>query len=245
MAYILAVTKAGNTMLVEKYYSWRYNRKGIRRGENRNKTKESQEKGNLRRDIRKITLLLNENFGYGDYHLTLTYAPAQQPDTMEEAREDLRKAVRKLRGCYQKAGKEMKYIAVTEYGIKGKALHHHIVINHGIGTRQVQDIWGKGWCDFHPLDKTGEYSRLAAYLMKKKKNWKEHGGKGRYYRRSNNLVMPVTDKQAITTCDGYYEKPRARKGYYIEGDTVQSGHTKEGWPYLSYILVKENGRRGP
>lgn len=244
MSYIFAVTRAGNTVLIEKYYSWRYNRKGIRRGENRNKTKESQERVNLRQDIRKLTLLLNENFGYGDHHLTFTYAPAQRPDTMEEAKEDLRKVVRKIRGCYKKAGKGLRYIAVTEYGKKG-ALHHHIVLNNEVSTREIQDIWGKGWCDFKPLDKSGEYSRLAAYLLKKKKNWKELGGKGRYYRRSKNLIMPETIKKIIKTRDGYYEKPRPRKGYYIDGDTVQSGHTKEGWPYLSYILIKENGRRAP
>lgn len=231
-------------MLIEKHYSWRYNRKGIRRGENRNKTKESQEKVNLRQDIRKLTLLLNENFGYGDYHLTLTYAPAQRPDSPEKAKADLERFLRKLRNCYKKAGKELKYIAVTEYGKKG-ALHHHIVLNHGTGTKEIQDIWEKGWCDFHPLDKTGEYSRLASYLMKKKKYWKEMGGKGRYYHRSKNLIMPVTEKHIIKTRDGYYEKPRARKGYYVDGDTVQMGFTKEGWPYTSYILVEENGRRGP
>ena len=244
MSYIFAVTKAGRTMLVEKYHSSRYNQKGIPRGKNRNKTKENQERVNRRQDIKRLTLLLNENFGYGDYHLTMTYAPAHRPDTMEEARKDLQKVIRKMRSCYKRADKELRYIAVTEYGTKG-ALHHHIVINGGVGTREIQDIWQKGRCHFHPLDKDGEYSRLAAYLMKKKKNWKEQGGTGKYYKRSNNLVMPVTNKQIITSRDGYYEKPRARKGYYIEGDTVQSGYTKEGWPYMSYILVKENGRRGP
>lgn len=244
MPYIYLETRAGKTILVEKHYSWRYNRKGIRRGENRNRTKESQERVNLRHSIRKLTLLLNENFGYGDYHLTLTYAPAQRPDGPEEAKADLEKFLRKLRGCYKKSGKELKYIAVTEYGKKG-ALHHHIVMNHGTSTKEIQDIWKKGWCDFHPMDKTGEYSHLASYLLKKKNYWKEQGGKGRYFRRSKNLVMPATEKHIIKTRDGYYEKPRPRKGYYVDGDTVQTGHTKDGWPYMSYILVEENGRRGP
>lgn len=244
MPYIYSETRAGKTILVKKYQSSRYHKKGIKRGENREATKESQKKGNLRRDIEKVTLLLNENFGYGDYHLTLTYAPAQRPDGPEGARKDLEKFLRKLRDCYKRAGKELKYLAVTEYGERG-ALHQHIVLNHGIGTREIQDIWGKGRCAFYPLEKSGEYSHLASYLLKKKNYWKEQGGKGRYFRRSKNLVMPVTEKHIIKTRDGYYEKPRPRKGYYVDGDTVQTGHTKDGWPYMSYILVEENGRRGP
>ena len=231
------------TVLIEKYYSWRWGRKGIRRGKNRNRTKESQEQVNLRRDIRKLTLLLNENFGYGDYHLTLTYAPAHKPD-MEGAAADLNKFLRRLRDCYRKEGIELKYLAVTEYGERG-ALHHHIVINRGPGTRPIQDLWGKGRCYFVPMDADGEYSRLASYLMKKKRNWRKLGGKGRYFHRSRNLIMPVTEKRIIKTADGYYEKPRPRKGYYVDGDTVHIGHTKEGWPFMSYILVKDNGRRAP
>lgn len=244
MSYIHSETKAGKTVLIKKYQSSRYHKKGIRRGRNREETKESQKRGNTRREVERLMLLLNENFGYGDYHLTLTYAPAHKPDDMEAAGKDLGKFLRKLRKCCRGYGSELKYIAVTEYGKRG-ALHHHIVMNGVPGTREIQDIWGKGRCRFSPLDETGEYSRLAAYLLKKKAYWKELGGKGKYYRRSRNLVMPETVKKIIDTRDGYYEKPRPRKGYYIDGDSVQTGHTKEGWPYLSYILIRENGRRGP
>ena len=71
MPYIYAETRAGDTVLVEKYYSSRYKKKGIERSVNQSKTSEKQEKVNLRKEIRKLTLKLNANFGYGDYHLVL------------------------------------------------------------------------------------------------------------------------------------------------------------------------------
>lgn len=37
MSYILAVTKAGRTLITEKYYSGRYNKKGIERSINHKK----------------------------------------------------------------------------------------------------------------------------------------------------------------------------------------------------------------
>ena len=42
--YIKAETRAGKTLIVEKYYTSRYNRKGIPRGANRKATTEAQEK---------------------------------------------------------------------------------------------------------------------------------------------------------------------------------------------------------
>lgn len=79
--YIKAETKAGKTLIVEKYYTSRYNRKGIPRGANRKATTEAQEKCNQRKEERKLTIVLNENFTGGDYHLVLDYRPEDRPLT--------------------------------------------------------------------------------------------------------------------------------------------------------------------
>lgn len=79
--YIKAETRAGKTLIVEKYYTSRYNRKGIGRGPNRKPTTESQEKCNQRKEERKLTILLNENFSGDDYHLVLDYRPGDRPPT--------------------------------------------------------------------------------------------------------------------------------------------------------------------
>lgn len=244
MPYIYAETRAGNTVLVEKYYSSRYKKKGIERSVNQSKTSEKQEKVNLRKEIRKLTLKLNANFGYGDYHLVLDYMPSFRPADTEQAKEDRGKFIRKLRTLYRREGKELKYVIVTEFGKKG-ALHHHLVINHGISTVQIQDLWKKGRVHFNPLDDTGEYSQLASYMLKNRKYWKQQGGKGKQYSCSRNLVTPVTEKHIIRRSEGYYEKPRGRKGYYVALDSVYNDIREDGYPYLSYILVRENGKRGP
>lgn len=81
MPYIKAVTKAGNTLIIEKYYSSRWHKKGVERSANLRKTTEAQEKSNLRKAERKLTVLLNANFAGGDYHLVLDYRPDSRPPT--------------------------------------------------------------------------------------------------------------------------------------------------------------------
>ncbi len=81
MSYMMAITKAGNTIITEKYYSSRYNKKGIERSVNLHKTTEAQEKCNLRKAVRKVTILMNANFKGGDWHLVLDYSPDNRPAT--------------------------------------------------------------------------------------------------------------------------------------------------------------------
>ena len=87
MPYIKATTVAGQTVMIEKYYSSRWGRKGIERSANLKKTSEEQERVNQRQAIRTVTLLLNANFGPDDYHLVLDYTPDQRPATPCESQE--------------------------------------------------------------------------------------------------------------------------------------------------------------
>lgn len=78
MPYVERVTRAGKTIEVERYFTSRYKKPGIKRGDKVKPTKEEQKKVNTRAAERKLRLLLNANFGYGDYHLELDYMPMQQ-----------------------------------------------------------------------------------------------------------------------------------------------------------------------
>jgi hypothetical protein len=71
MPYVERVTKAGNTIEIERYFTSRYKKKGISRGDKVKPTKEEQEKVNTRQAERKLRILINANYGYGDYHLVL------------------------------------------------------------------------------------------------------------------------------------------------------------------------------
>lgn len=67
MPYVERVTKAGNTIEIERYFTSRYKKKGISRGDKVKPTKEEQEKVNTRQAERKLRILINANYGYGDY----------------------------------------------------------------------------------------------------------------------------------------------------------------------------------
>ena len=64
MPYVERVTKAGNTIEIERYFTSRYKKKGISRGDKVKPTKEEQEKVNTRQAERKlrITALTEADF---------------------------------------------------------------------------------------------------------------------------------------------------------------------------------------
>lgn len=243
MPYILRETKAGNTLIIEKYYSSRYHKKGIARSKNLKETSEAQKKCNLRKEERKLTAILNANFGPDDWHIVLDYAPNERPGTTEEARENAKRFISKLKRLYKKDGKEMKYVEVAEFGKKG-AIHHHMVLCAGAKLSDIRKKWPHGRVHFNPLDDTGEYSKLASYLLKYRKYWKAAGGKGHQMHYSRNLIRPEP-KITVVKSNGYYETPRVPNGWYVAPDTEHYGVTEFGWPYMKYILVKVQERRGP
>ena len=79
MPYIIEVVQAGRTVEVMKYYSSRYGKKGIKRGERKALTKEEQIKVNKRAAEKKLRRLINENFQEGDTHLVLDYRKERRP----------------------------------------------------------------------------------------------------------------------------------------------------------------------
>lgn len=245
MPYIEAKTVAGRTVLYERYFTSRYNNGTGSRCKNEKELDEAHKMADMRKEVKKLTLLMNANFGYGDYHLVLTYEKAHRPHTPQEAKEDRQKFIRNISTYCKRKGIQCKYIIATEYG-KVSALHHHAVINKEIPIHEIQKRWKKGRCQFRPLDEDGEYSQLASYFLKYREYWKAHGGKGWQYSHSRNLIVPKTVKRTIKNRGGYYEKPRPKKGYYIKADSVFHGYREDGWPIMSYIMVKEdNGKRGP
>ena len=239
--YIHEETQAGDTIIVRNHYSGRYHKKGMKRSANKEKTSEAQEKANARKDAWELTIRLNANFHPGDYWLTFDYKPEHRPETIAQAKKDRTDLLRRLRRLYKKYGKELKFIAVTEYGEKG-ALHHHIVMNAAVSYTKVCECWPYGKTHSKLLENEREYSHIAGYIVKYRKKWKEKGGKGRMWTCSKNLVRPPTRKWIVRS-NHYYENPRARKGYYVT--EVSSGTTEDGWPYQNYILVRSKGGRAP
>lgn len=237
--YIHEETIAGDTIVARNHQSARWHKNGIKRSPNVNKTTETQETANKNRDIWELTIRLNANFKPFDYYLTFTYKQEERPDTIAEAKKDRTDLLRRLRRIYKKNGSELKFIAVTEFG-KGGALHHHIVMNADVDFRDIARVWEKGWIDLKPMQRDGNYVKVANYFVKGRKAWKEAGGKGRMWTCSKNLKRPRTHRR-IVAANAYLKTPKPKKGYYLDKDSLREGINADGWPFQSYILVKARG----
>ena len=253
MPYVERVTKAGNTIEIERYFTSRYKKKGISRGDKVKPTKEEQEKVNTRQAERKLRILINANYGYGDYHLVLDYIRRKgEPDrTPEQMRQDIDVFLRECRKEYRKAGLEFKYIHVMEIGKKG-ARHHHLVVNK-IDTEILQRCWYKAYeghnrVKIFPLDDSGNYAELASYLIKytgTHKKGTDGALQGKRWNCSKNLVRPEPEYHIISDREYFKKEPKAIKGYYVDKNSVSMGvHSPEyyGYGYLRYTLVKITDR---
>lgn len=103
MPYVERITRAGKTIEVERYFTSRYKKPGIKRGDKVKPTKEQQVKVNTRQAERKLRILMNANFGYGDYHVVLDYIreKGKEPRSREQMREDIDIFLRELRKEYR------------------------------------------------------------------------------------------------------------------------------------------------
>lgn len=132
--------KYGNRVDVKKYNTFRCPGKGgAGRGERVKPTTEQMAAVNEWNAKKKLKRILIANFEFGDWHLTLTYAPDRRPD-VEGSRACLRKFFEKLRKRYRECGKELKYVVVTEW--ERKAIHHHLAVNDLPGLNKVlAELW--------------------------------------------------------------------------------------------------------
>lgn len=252
MPYIKRTTKAGKTIEVEYYYTSRYNKKGIDRSKRVKPTSAKQEEINRKHAERKLRLLINNNFGYGDYHVVLDYVRRKgEPDrTKEEMLKDINTFKRWCRKLYEKEGREFKYIHVMEIGSKG-ARHHHLIVN-GIDVKILQKAWYKAYPGHNrikvfPLDDSGQYANLASYFIKySDAHLKDDKGKrlqGKRWSASRNLIMPESKIEKVSHRSWYRCEAKPKKGYYIDKSSVQKGINSPeygGFGFFRYTMVMLN-----
>lgn len=248
MPYVKRTVKAGKTIEVECYFTSRYNKKGGRRGDKVKPTREEQKKINIKIAERKLRILINANFVYGDFHLILDYirCKGKTDRTREEMKRDIQIFLRECRKLYRKQGKEFKYIHVMEIGNKG-ARHHHLIVNN-IDTKILQQAWYKAYeghnrIKVFPLDDTGNYSELASYLIKytTKHLQDEDRMQGKRWASSKNLIHPEPVYEIITQRSWFRREAKAIKGYYIDPNSVAGGITSPeyyGYGWFRYRMVK-------
>ena len=198
-----------------------------------NITPEAVRKNNDRLAVLRLRRILNANFGYGDMHIVLTYREAPDP---QQAKKDRNNFIKSMQRKMRKAGRELKYIAVTEY--MHARIHHHIVINCS-DIKLLTSVWKHGLIKAAALDDSGNYAKLAEYLLKEtQKSFREEGCPNkRRYAASTNLVKPQVVRQAVDV-EQLFEEPQAIKGYYIPEDyNRRYEHPVTGLEHVEYIMV--------
>ncbi len=237
MGYFKKTTRAGNTLIVEKGYSYFQGVKRFpgSRARKVNPTPEKMKKANERHAVRKLTAEMNENFRKGDLHLVLTYREKERPADAE-ARLRLTRFIRKLRSSLRKEGRELKYIHTTEY--KTKAIHHHLLINY-VELQKIQGLWEHGMVR-PSVVYSDNLQKLAEYFVKEtRKTFENEDAPYRQrYVSSRNLVRPEARKEDVEA-ENWLEEPRVPKGYYLDRDSLVNGISEEsGYPYQYYVLIR-------
>lgn len=239
MPYLLETVRTGKVIEKRKKYTARYGIKGIPRSENRNPTPEEMEKINQINAERKLRWIINANFTGGDFHIVVGYGGDFNPEP-EEARNHFEKFMRDARKIYKKEGKEFKFVFAIERGERGqKKIHMHMVCNY-MDTRKLSAVWPYGRIKYNPLDNTGQYADLAAYIIKRTSKTYRRGDSGykKRYSCSRNLTIPEPENEVIDRAR-WIKEPKALWGYYIEKDkTVNGISNTTGYPYQFYSMVK-------
>ncbi|MCR4711492.1 MAG: hypothetical protein K5707_04260 [Clostridia bacterium] len=177
--------------------------------------------------------MINHNFGYGDGHYTLTYAETIAPEVADA---QLAGFIRRLRYRMRKQGKQLKYFAVTEY--ENHRIHHHIILNTD-DVALVSGLWQAGHVRATMLDRSGDYKKLANYLLKEtqKSFRKPERHRKRRYSASRNLIRPEVRRETVSA-DYLYDDPKPIKGYYIDKDSIHRyQHPVTECEHLEYTMI--------
>lgn len=237
MPYYQETVTAGRVKEKRRKFSSRLGVKGIPRSDNIRPTPEEQEKVNQANAERNVRWLLNANYGEGDFHTVLGFDGSWNP-TPEEAIKVYCNFMRGMRKLYKQEGTELKYIAAMERGERGqRKIHFHIVVNY-METKKITALWPWGRIRFFPLDDSGQYAKLASYIIKRtSKTFRRGEGFKKRFNSSRNLTKPKI-KNEIVSAGKWLKEPKAVRGYYIEKSKTYNGVGRNGYPMQFYSMVK-------
>lgn len=234
---------------ISKHYSARYGAPGMAREEKKKPTPEEMAKQNHWRRCRDLRRLIELNFDGGDFHVTLTCRPEHRP-TKEDAPKVLRKFLAKLRAEYRKQGWELKYVVTCEIGERG-AVHWHMICNNesnGVTdtARLIHGNWTRGRPYFSILEDSGDYGKLAEYLVKEASKRIERGEtvEKLSYSRSRNLKKPVERREKVRA-NAWRTDPKIPAGWeLIPGSLVNGVNKFTGLPYQRYVIRRKEEQKG-
>ena len=235
--YIRTICSIGDDIRqVGKYYPGNFGAPGMGRERKRNRTTEEIRKANQRNRIRKVQRIILANFRHGRT-VHLTYRKEDRPETFEEALQHRKRFMDRMRAVCRKAGIPWKWIGVTERGKKGKALHHHLIVEDLTEPvdilRTIGALWKYGRVTSTAMEEEDDlFEGLAEYLLKKETKEDE---KGTSYSHSRNLIIPKEKKEKVRARK-WNREPRPPRGWYVVKGSLWNAYTPEGWPVQRYTL---------
>lgn len=234
--YMKVTYDCGGIMDVQLYYPGNYGAPGKPRCRKQKRTPEDIARQNHTNRVNKVRRIILTNFRKGDWHLTLNYRKNERPETIEQAKDNLRKFLDGMRKVYKKSGYTFKYIGVTEIGKRGQALHHHLIIEDikEMGTVQlVKQLWTHGGTFWSAMYEEGDFRDLASYIVKKET---KVGTWSTYTRSRGNLKEPKVDRQPMKR-KTWPEHPWIKKGYIMIKDSLVDGiNPVTEYPYRHYSM---------
>lgn len=232
---------------VWEYHDSRNRVPGETRRKRRKPTQEEARKQNQKARERKVRWMLREHFEEADALVLLTYRESDRPGSIEECSKDWEVCRRKLKRLYQKAGVEFKWISNIEVGSRG-AWHIHVAIKDVPGlNKALQKYWGNkhGGLSIKPMWTEGEFSKLAAYLVKTPYTDKRLVASKMSH--SRNLPVPEPQEKTYTRWKTFEQAaPRQiPKGWRVDKGSLEEGFTRMGYPFRRYDLypIGEPGER--
>lgn len=235
MPYVEDIFYCGSVVEKEKKFTFRYH--GKTRAAKVNPSSEALARSNEKRAIKHLRRLVNANFKPNDYSLTLTYENDKMPTSPAEAEHQLTLFKKRMRRAYKKIGSEFKYISTTEYS-RNNRIHHHLIINY-IDPAVVARCWTQGNIKISLLERSGQYARLAEYIVKEtRRSYKniEKRFSAKRWEPSRNLVQPKVERE-IVKADSWQEVPEALPGYRIT-DFYTDVNEITGYPYQFVTMLK-------
>ncbi len=236
----------GNCIIITHHYCTRYGSKGkvtYKKTNERGEITEATQRYLDKRAQLKADVIVNRNFGKGDYFITFTFARGKLPDSKEEINHIWRNYYDRLRKVYKEHGVELKYYGVLQD--KGCRPHFHFVFNNEFNIADFPE-WKYGTPKLEILDGRKHHC-IGAYFARGTTKEDKDGNKlhfrGQVY-CSKNLVRP---EPRITKLKGssWRDIPKNRQGYYVDKSTLENGYTENPYNrgtyrYQSYVLVKSN-----
>ena len=111
-----------------------------------------------------------------------------------------------------------------------------------IDARKIRDVWPYGYTTLKPMERNGQYRRLAEYFIKyfqKTRDTDEQLQK-KSYNPSKNLIRPVPKKQPMKG-NRFSREIKIPPGWYLDKDSLREGFTADGYEFIYYTLIKEGG----